>query len=230
MAASGCTTRPDAIVKSRENEIIKDALRPLHNVFNRLGQSRGEDMRTHLEARRTSVTSRRREDLSVVSPINDEINELRARLEKLVVRNTKAAQSTSTSPFSTEIQQAPLPADFRMPNMATYKGKTNPQDHLDAFNDQMDVLQVTTLACCRCFAVTMSGTTKKWICQIELETFVSWGQLSSMFICQFQGARKYATPLSRFASIKQGPSKMFKLYIKRFNDKLTTIHPSRRMG
>ena len=57
-------------------------------------------MRTHLEARHTLATSRRRVDLLVVSPINDEINELRARLEKLAARNTEAAQSTSTSPFS----------------------------------------------------------------------------------------------------------------------------------
>ena len=72
-----------------------------------------------------------------------------------------------------------------MPTMATYEGKTDPQDHLDAFNDQMDMFLVTALAHCRCFAVTLSGTTKKWIHQIELETVVSWGQLSAMFMHQF---------------------------------------------
>ena len=80
----------------------------------------------------TLATSRRRDELPVVSPINDEINELRARLEKLAARNTEVAQFTSTSPFSTEIQQAPLSAGFRMPTMETYEGKTDPQDHLDA--------------------------------------------------------------------------------------------------
>ena len=92
-------------------------------------------MRTHLEARCTSVTSRRRQEEVVVSLVNDEINELRARLEKLAAKNTEAAQSTSTSPFSTKIQQAPLPASFRMPTMATYEGKTDPLDHLDSCND-----------------------------------------------------------------------------------------------
>ena len=60
-------------------------------------------MHTYLEARRTSATSRRRGEEPVVSPINDEINELKARLEKLATRNTKAAHSTSTSLFSAEI-------------------------------------------------------------------------------------------------------------------------------
>ena len=61
-------------------------------------------MRTHLEARRTSTTSRKKGEELVVSLINDEINELRARFKKLAIRNTEVAQSTSTSSFSTEIQ------------------------------------------------------------------------------------------------------------------------------
>ena len=89
---------------------------------------------------RNSATSRRREDLPIISLIKDKINELRARLEKLAAKNTKVAPSMSTSSFSTDIQQAPLPDGFRMPTMATYKGKTDPQDHLDAFNYQMDLL------------------------------------------------------------------------------------------
>ena len=80
-------------------------------------------MRTHLDARRTSVTSRRRDELRVMSPVNDEINELRARLEKLAARNTEAAQSTLISTFSMEIQQALLPASFRMPTIAAYEGR-----------------------------------------------------------------------------------------------------------
>ena len=51
-----------------------------------------------------------------------------------------------------------------------------------------------------------------------------------MFMHQFQGARKYMTSLSRFASIKQGPSETLKSYIKRFNDELTTIHNPQENG
>ena len=120
-------------------------------------------MQTHSDARRTSATSRRRQEEAVVSLVNDEINELRARLNKLAAKNTEAAQSTSTSPFSVEIQQAPMPVGFRMPTMVAYEGKAYPLDHLDAFNDQMDLLQVTLLGHYRCFAVTLSGTAKKWI-------------------------------------------------------------------
>ena len=91
-------------MRSWEREPIEDALRPSRNVFDRLGRNRDEDMHTYLEARHNSETSKKREGLLVISPINDEINEPRARLEKFSARNMEAAPSTSTWHFSVEIQ------------------------------------------------------------------------------------------------------------------------------
>ena len=70
----------------------------------------------------------------------------------------------------------------------------------------------------------MTKAAKKWFQQIELETVASWTQLSGLFMLQFQGARKYATPLSRLASIKQESNETFKVYVRRFNEELVTIH------
>ena len=76
--------------------------------------------------------------------MHNEINELRKQLDKLAAKSSENTPSTTSSPFNLEIQHAPLPTGFRMPTMTTYKGKTDPQDHLNAFNDQMDLLQVFT--------------------------------------------------------------------------------------
>ena len=72
--------------------------------------------------------------------MHDEINELQKQLDKLAAKSSETTPSTTSSPFSLEIQQAPLPTGFCMPTMTIYEGKTDPQDHLDAFNDQMDLL------------------------------------------------------------------------------------------
>ena len=47
---------------------------------------------------------------------------------------------------------------------------------------------------------------------------------------QFQEARKYATPLSRLASIKQGSNETLKAYVKHFNEELATIHNLQENG
>ena len=73
------------------------------------------------------------------SPVHDEINELRKRLDKLVAKSSKSVPSSTSLPFNLDIQQASLPTGFHMSTMTSYEGKTDPQDHLDAFNDQMDL-------------------------------------------------------------------------------------------
>ena len=69
--------------------------------------------------------------------------------------------------------------------METYEGKTDPQDHLDAFNDKMDMLLVTPLARCKYFAIMLFRTAKNWIRKIEPEIINSWVQLFGMFMGQF---------------------------------------------
>ncbi|MCF1423294.1 hypothetical protein, partial [Mangrovimonas futianensis] len=43
-----------------------------------------------------------------------------------------------------------------------FEGEGDPRDHLDAFNDLMELHQVSDLARCRCFAVTLTGDAKMW--------------------------------------------------------------------
>ena len=47
---------------------------------------------------------------------------------------------------------------------------------------------------------------------------------------QFQGERKYVTPLSHLASIKQGLHETLKAYVTCFNEELETIHNSQENG
>ena len=158
------------------------------------------------------------------SPVHDEINELRKRLNKLAAKSSEATPSTTNSSFSLEIHQASLPVGFHMSTMTMYEAKTDPQDHLDTFNNQMGLLRVSSRARCRCFIVTLTARTKKWFRQIECKTVASWTQLSGLFMHQFQETRKCATLISLLASINQGPNKTLKAYFRRFNEELTTIH------
>ena len=88
-------------------------------------------MRIHLDARRTSASSKKN-NMPTFSPVHDEINELRKRLDKLAPKRSEATPSTTSLPFSLEIQQAPLATGFCMLTITMYVGKTDPQDHLVA--------------------------------------------------------------------------------------------------
>ena len=138
-AVSGLPLSSIVPLRSQEKERTRGGPKPTRNVFDRLCQNAEEDLRVHLDARRTLASSKKN-NVPTFSPMHEEINKLRKRLDKLATKSSEATPSTTSSPFSLEIQQAPLPPGFRMPTMTIYKGKTDPQDHLNAFNDQMDLL------------------------------------------------------------------------------------------
>ena len=53
------------------------------------------------------------------------------------------------SPFNVEIREARLLEEFKLPAIKAYKGKFDPQDHLDHFNNLMELHLVSKLAKCR---------------------------------------------------------------------------------
>ena len=73
------------------------------NVFDRLGQNAEEDLRIHLDARRTSASSKKKH-VTAFSLMHDEINELLKQLDKLAAKSSEATPSITSSPFNREIQ------------------------------------------------------------------------------------------------------------------------------
>ena len=77
------------------------------------------------------------------------------------------------SPFW-EIREAKLPKEFKLLTIKAYKGKSNPKDHLDHFNDLMELHLVSKMAKCRVFFVTMMNGTKKWLKVIPPRSIANW--------------------------------------------------------
>ena len=97
-----------------------------------------------------STSSRSANQPRHAGPALGELDELQAQIEDLAVR-AKGVGDDNHSPFTREIKEEPLPHEFKTPQIPSYEGKTDLHDHLDVFNDQIDLLQVNDLAKCRCF-------------------------------------------------------------------------------
>ena len=59
------------------------------------------------------------------------------------------------SPFNQEVREARLSKGFKLSAIKAYDGKSDPQDHLDHFNDLMELHLDSELAKCRVFAVIL---------------------------------------------------------------------------
>ena len=111
-----------------------------------------------------------------------------------------------------------MPERFKLPAIKVYDGKSDPQDHLDHFNDFIELHLVSNLAKCRVFDVTLTRGAKKWFRSIPAGSITSWQQLSTSFLRHFQATRKIAIPLVHLGNLKQKQGETLKSYINYFND------------
>ena len=89
--------------------------------------------------------------------------------------NDKELIATATrSPFSQEIHEAKLPEGFKILTLKAYEGKLDPQDHLDHFNDLIELHLVSKMAKCRVFVFTLMNGAKKWLKMIAPRSITSW--------------------------------------------------------
>ena len=72
------------------------------------------------------------------------------------------------SPFNGEIREARLSKGFKLSAIKAYEGKSDPQDHLDHFNDLMELYLVFEMAKYRVFTITLIGSAKKWLRAIPI--------------------------------------------------------------
>ena len=112
---------------------------------------------------------------------------------------------------------------FELPNIKAYEGKADPQDHLDHFNDLMEVHMVPDLAKCRVFVVTLSNGAKKWFRSMLSGSVTSWQQLSTLFMRLFQATKQFVVPLAHLGNVKQKKGESLKSFLNHFITKLSRV-------
>ena len=95
-----------------------------------------------------------------------------------------------------------LPQGFKLLAIKAYDGKSDLQDHLDHFNDLMELHLVSKLEKCIVFAVTLTGGAKKWFRSILVRLITNWQQLSTLFLQYFQATRKRSIPSTHLGNVK----------------------------
>ena len=91
------------------------------------------------------------------------LDDLQRAIFTIEEQDDELVTATRDSPVNREIQRAPLNKGFKHLNIKVYEGKGDPQEHLDHFNDLMELHMVLDLAKCRVFIVNLNNGAKKWL-------------------------------------------------------------------
>ena len=85
------------------------------------------------------------------------------------------------SPFTQEVQDKPVPLNFRLPTLETYDKGSDPMEHISLFWAQMALYGVSDALMCRAFPTTLRGSVRTWFSRLRLASVSSFDQLAEDF-------------------------------------------------
>uniref|UniRef100_A0A2N9GP36 RNase H type-1 domain-containing protein n=1 Tax=Fagus sylvatica TaxID=28930 RepID=A0A2N9GP36_FAGSY len=124
--------------------------------------------------------------------MREQMKEMKSQVKAKAAKNLDMLVHRSESPFTKRIDEFPLPAKFKVPQLETFDGFKDPLDYLDSFRTIMRLHGVSDEIMCRTFPTNLRGSARTWFNQLETGSIDTFAQLSRAFIDNFIGGRRSA--------------------------------------
>ncbi|GFS39703.1 hypothetical protein Acr_00g0064520 [Actinidia rufa] len=130
--------------------------------------------------------------------------------------------------FMDRVMKVKVSSRFKLPSqLRVYKGKTDPIDHLDSYENLMLLQGYSNVVMCKAFSLTLRGPTRSWFKKLSPKTIDSFGNLSKLFVSNFMSCRIRQKNASHLFTIHQKEGESLKDYVKQFNQVVLEVkHPN----
>ncbi|GKV29298.1 hypothetical protein SLEP1_g38237 [Rubroshorea leprosula] len=161
-------------------------------------------------------------------PIPDDVTRRLDSLEKLVAEHRSApplhhATTSIPHPLNTNITLEPYPTGFKIPQLETYDGTKDPDDHLHAFYSCMQAQNAFDALMCKIFPSTLRGNARTWYYSLPPRSISSYTEMASAFATKFSSRRLIRKTTSELMRVKQRDGESLKNYMSRFNDAVLEV-------
>ena len=87
-----------------------------------------------------------------------QLKEMKSQVKAKATRNLDMLVHRSESPFTKRVDDYPLPAKFKVPQLENFDGLRDPLDYLDSFRTVMRLQGVLEEIMCRAFPTNLRGS------------------------------------------------------------------------
>ncbi|GAU39516.1 hypothetical protein TSUD_68800 [Trifolium subterraneum] len=139
-----------------------------------------------------------------LQPAVGEINRLKAKM--IAIEQEKAAEREEeaeldniqdSQPLAQALWDAQVPANFKIPQLPTFEGKTDPLEHLMAVGTQTAIIGAEEHLKCKLLSSTLKDAALRWYMNLPKNSIASYTDFHKKFIHQFAGS-KHVQYLARF--------------------------------
>ena len=95
-----------------------------------------------------------------------EMDELRSAIKEKTERRVDRLVKAIDSPFTMTVLECPVPSKFRLPQLESFDGLKDPQDHLNTFKTTLGLQQPPDEILCRSFPTTLKGAAREWFTKL----------------------------------------------------------------
>ncbi|XP_076960082.1 uncharacterized protein LOC143636350 [Bidens hawaiensis] len=146
------------------------------------------------------------------------------------------------SRFAPRICDTEIPKRFQTPNMKTYDGTTDPEEHVAQYRERMEINPIPERlkeAClCKGFGSSLTGSALKWLLSLPPFSVTSFSHLVNLFNSQFSCSRKFEKLTSDLYRVIQPSDESLRDFVTRFgrealeipNLDMTTAFEAFKMG
>ncbi|GAU35844.1 hypothetical protein TSUD_63330 [Trifolium subterraneum] len=170
-----------------------------------------------------------------------EINRLKAKMtameqEKAAEKEKEREEEAEldniqdSQPLAQALWDAQVPANFKIPQLPTFEGKTDPLEHLMAVGTQTAIIGAEEHLKCKLLSSTLKDAALRWYMNLPKNSIASYTDFHKKFIHQFTGSKHVQVTATSLFGIRQGHNENLRQYLASFNEATIQVsNPNQEM-
>ena len=102
------------------------------------------------------------------------MDKLRSAIKKKTERSMDRLVRATDSPFTMAVLEFPVPSKFWLPQLKSFDGLKDPQDHLNTFKTKLGLQQPPDEILCCSFPTTLKGAAREWFTKLPTSSIDSF--------------------------------------------------------
>ena len=170
--------------------------------------------------------------LAMIDDLRQHNETLQDNVQALQLRGLDEVDEHETEPLepqplSQAIWEDAVPENFKPPVLASYDGKSDPQEHIISVNNTMALIGASDSLKCKLMAGTFRESALRWYMGLPRLSVVSYQDFNRKIIQQFSANRHRKVANTSLFNVRQRPSESLRDFMAWFNEETIKVsHPN----